>query len=152
MATEVTTQMRQVVSSSVKRQQGQKASTISGVGQNLPVSVQSVPPPKVDGQTTSRQVDQAKMTSSQQVELAKVTSSQQVDQALLDRAVDDLNAFVQDVRRELRFSVDDDSGRTVIKVIDSESQEVVRQIPPEEVVAMTQRLHSRSGLLMQAEV
>lgn len=70
----------------------------------------------------------------------------------LDKMVDELNSFIQDVRRELRFSVDRDSGRTVIKVIDSESQEVIRQIPPEDVKGMTELLDGRSGLLMQTRV
>ena len=143
MASEVTTQMRQVVSSSVKRQHDQKPASSSELRQDLPVSVQSVPVQK-EGMD--------KLSSSQQVDKTRLSSSYQVDQAQLDQAVDDLNAFVQDVRRELSFSVDHDSGQTVIKVIDSESNKVVRQIPPEEVVAMRERLHSRSGLLMQTEV
>ena len=143
MATEVTTQMRQVVSSSVKQKTDQKPASSSEVRQDLPVSVQSVP-------TQKEGVD--KLSSSQQVDETKLRATQQLDQVKLEQAVDDLNDFIQDVRRELSFSVDNESGRTVIKVIDSESQQVVRQIPPEEVVSMTERLQSRSGLLMQAEV
>ena len=38
------------------------------------------------------------------------------------------------VGRDLQFEVDDDSGVTVIKVIDPATDEVVRQIPSEEAV------------------
>jgi flagellar protein FlaG len=39
--------------------------------------------------------------------------------------------FVQNVKRELQFSVDKDLGRTVVKVVDSESGDLIRQIPEE---------------------
>jgi len=40
-----------------------------------------------------------------------------------------LNDYVQTVQRDLQFSVDEDLERTVIKVIDSASGDLVRQIP-----------------------
>jgi flagellar protein FlaG len=46
----------------------------------------------------------------------------------------------QIVRRDLNFSLDEDSGKMVVKIIDSESQELVRQIPPDELLALARRL------------
>ncbi|NND61469.1 MAG: flagellar protein FlaG [Gammaproteobacteria bacterium] len=54
----------------------------------------------------------------------------------LEQAVDNIRNFVTDVRRELQFSVDEDSGRTIITVIDSDSGRIIRQIPPEEVLEL----------------
>jgi flagellar protein FlaG len=51
-------------------------------------------------------------------------------------AVVKLNDFMQQENRALLFSVDDASGRTVIKVTDTETQEVIRQIPPEQALAI----------------
>jgi flagellar protein FlaG len=51
-------------------------------------------------------------------------------------AVSQINEFVQSVQRDLSFSMDEASGRTIIKVIDSESGKLVRQIPSEEVLAL----------------
>ncbi len=65
----------------------------------------------------------------------------------LTKAVDHLNALAQQVRRELRFSVDESSGRVVITVLDAESDEVVRQIPPEQVMSLVQTLQSAGGSL-----
>lgn len=56
------------------------------------------------------------------------------------RAVVDLNDYVQRVGREIHFSVDDDSGQTVIKVMNAETKEVIRQIPPDEVLALAEFL------------
>ena len=67
----------------------------------------------------------------------------------LNEVVSDLNNLVRDLHRELRFSVDDKSGETTIKVVDSETDEVVRQIPSEEVVRLRQRLEDAAGAIFQ---
>jgi flagellar protein FlaG len=67
----------------------------------------------------------------------------------LDEVVSDLNKLVRDLHRELRFSVDQDSGDTVIKVIDRETKEVVRQIPSEELVALRKRLQQAAGVIFR---
>ena len=42
-----------------------------------------------------------------------------------------LNAASQSIGRDLRFEVDMESGRSVIQVLDRETGEIIRQIPPE---------------------
>jgi len=42
-----------------------------------------------------------------------------------------LNVANQSIGRDLRFEVDMESGRSVIQVLDRETGEVIRQIPPE---------------------
>ena len=58
----------------------------------------------------------------------------------LSQAVKNLNDYVQNIHRELQFSVDEDSGRTVIKVVDSDTQKVLRQIPPDEILKLARHL------------
>ena len=70
----------------------------------------------------------------------------------LDEVVSGLNKMVQNLHRNLQFSVDDESGETIIKVIDSETNEVVRQIPSEEVVKLRQRMKEAAGVLFQGAV
>ena len=43
--------------------------------------------------------------------------------------------------RTLQFSKDEDTGKTIIRVIDTETEEVIRQIPPEEFLKMVKRLN-----------
>lgn len=64
-------------------------------------------------------------------------------------AVTSLNDYVQSVRRDLQFSIDEQTGVTVIKVVDSETQEVIRQIPPDEVLNLARRLGEPGGLILQ---
>ncbi len=64
----------------------------------------------------------------------------EVNSEKLQETVREMNQKVQNLRRNLQFSIDEQSGRTVIKVIDSETHEVVRQIPSEEILNVAHRL------------
>ena len=64
----------------------------------------------------------------------------------IDEVVQDINEHVQAARRELQFSVDEDSGRTVIKVMDMNTNEVIRQIPNEEALKFARMLEEGADL------
>ena len=64
--------------------------------------------------------------------------------ASLEQALQDLSGYVQNVQRNLQFDVDDTSGHTIIRVVDSETAEVIRQIPSEEVLVLARHLKSMS--------
>ena len=78
-------------------------------------------------------------------------TSQVVDEPAVEEIVEGLNEFAQKIERQLEFSVDEYSGRTVIKVIDAVTKEVVRHIPAEEVLAMQRRLDEVTGLLFSKQ-
>jgi flagellar protein FlaG len=61
-----------------------------------------------------------------------------------DNLAKKLNEHVQSVHRELEFSVDKASGQTVIKVIDLETKEVIRQIPGDEALKVAKKLNEES--------
>lgn len=56
-----------------------------------------------------------------------------VEQVEIELLVEELNTTTQSIGRDLRFQVDLDSRRSVIQVLDRETGEVIRQIPPEKV-------------------
>ena len=67
-----------------------------------------------------------------------------VSKAELHEAVSQINSMVQSVQRDLAFSLDEDSGQTVIKVLDSKTGSLIRQIPSEEVLAIATQLRAIS--------
>ncbi|PTT59319.1 flagellar biosynthesis protein FlaG, partial [Pseudomonas sp. HMWF007] len=67
-------------------------------------------------------------------------------------AVEEIEKFVQSVKRNLEFSIDEPSGKVVVKVIAGDSGEVVRQIPNEEVLKLANSLNDASSLLFSAKV
>ena len=66
----------------------------------------------------------------------------------LGRTVQQLNELAQTVRREIRFTIDDSTGRTVINVLDAETSDLVRQIPSEEVLALAARLKEEADSVL----
>jgi flagellar protein FlaG len=68
----------------------------------------------------------------------------------VSKAVEKLNELVQNQKRSLYFSVDQDTGRTVIRVIDPDTSEVIRQIPPEEVLNLARLYEGAGGVLLRA--
>jgi flagellar protein FlaG len=68
--------------------------------------------------------------------------------AALDEALSTLSEHVQNLQRTLQFSVDKESGQTIIKVMDSETKEVIRQIPAEEMLIIARRLQAASGVFL----
>ncbi len=64
----------------------------------------------------------------------------------LDEVVKDINEHIQASHRELQFSVDEDSGRTVIKVMDMDTKEVIRMIPNAEALKFARMLEEGADL------
>ena len=67
----------------------------------------------------------------------------------VDKAVKAVNEFVGSVNSSLKFSVDEDSGQMVVKVIDNATQEVIKQVPSKEILEMAKALNNLKGLLVQ---
>lgn len=64
-------------------------------------------------------------------------------------AVEKLSKFVASIRPEISFSVDQSSGTRVVKIMDSQSKEVLRQIPSEEAIQLAQALDKLQGLFVR---
>ena len=71
--------------------------------------------------------------------------------AELETAMSNIQEFVQSVRRDLNFSLDDGNGRVVVKVTDATSGDVIRQIPSEEALKLAENLTEVRSLLFTAE-
>lgn len=65
----------------------------------------------------------------------------------LNTAVAELRTIVQQVQRNLDFSIDKSTGDVVVKVIDGESGKVVRQFPSEELLRLSERLEDMRSLM-----
>lgn len=69
----------------------------------------------------------------------------------VEQAASSLEQSPQNVRRDLKFSVDDETGQMVVKVTDAGTGEVIRQMPSEEALKLAQRLDEARSLLFKAE-
>ncbi|MNR16241.1 flagellar protein FlaG [compost metagenome] len=81
-------------------------------------------------------------------ESAAAEESQRV---ALEKAVTDIREFIQSTQRNLDFSIDDSTGMVVVKVVATESGEVIRQIPSETALKLAQNLSDASSLLFDSK-
>lgn len=75
---------------------------------------------------------------------AQPTSLEQVQQAM-----EDVRKAITPVAQDLLFSIDEDTGKTIVKVVDASTDEVIRQIPSEEIISIAKALDKLQGLLVQ---
>ena len=81
--------------------------------------------------------------------VAESQKTQPFEAKELESAVQKVQKFTQNLAKELQFDIDKDSGRTVVKVVDTSTKEVIRQIPSEEMLAMAKALDQIQGLLVK---
>ena len=129
MPTEVTTDVRKSISPAAEKSRVQQDEVIAAnridARQNLSQQGQVVPSTRESSQPSSQQLEQA---------------------------AEKLNKQVQSLKRDLHFSVDDETGETVIRVVDSASKELIRTIPSEEFVSIQQKFNQSIGVLLNASV
>ncbi len=65
------------------------------------------------------------------------------------QAVAALNLAMAALSREVEFTSDQATGHTVVRVVDRQTQEVIRQIPSQEMLSITHALDRLQGLLFQ---
>lgn len=90
-------------------------------------------------------------TESTEVIPEPTVATSQTDSAQLQEAVSKLNDYTQSISRKLSFSIEESTGRTVIKVYDAETDELIRQIPPEETLRLAEVIGEQGNNLFIRE-
>jgi flagellar protein FlaG len=75
-----------------------------------------------------------------------------VNKAAVQDAVKNANEAVRQVATNLQFQTDDSSGQLVVKVVDAETQKVLRQMPSEEMLSLAKAMDRMRGLMIQLKV
>lgn len=116
--------------------------------------VQSLPavPVVADKPAVAPQVVSAPAASAQSETSTSKDSDPGKKSEELEAAVKQMEQFFQSVHRNLEFSIDDKSGKVVVKVIATETGEVVRQLPSAEALKLADSLKNANSLLFDAKV
>lgn len=124
---------------------------VSTVAQAMPL-----PPQGGRAQQAVAAVDApAQQTAAADVQRAaqpQAAAPQPATREALEQALEDVRNAIQPVASELAFSIDDDSGRVLVKIVDSQTDEVIKQIPSEEMLRISKALDKLQGLLVKQEV
>lgn len=73
------------------------------------------------------------------------------DPSQIQQAISKLNDYVQSSQRKLSFSVSADTGQTVIKVFDLETDKLIRQIPSEDAIKLAASIDATTSSLFVQE-
>ena len=107
--------------------------------------------PKVDAAVQSLQ-ETANVTHLTPLPKADIHVDPEKVRQNLELAIDHLNKMMSDANRGLSFSMDQQLGMPVVVVTNSQTGEVVRQIPNEVVVRVAHNLEAFKGMLHNAVV
>jgi flagellar protein FlaG len=75
------------------------------------------------------------------------TSPPNADQ--VRQAVDQANAALKSITSNLEFTIDSSTGKTVVRVVDSSTQQVIRQFPSEEMLSIARAVDRLQGMLLK---
>ena len=129
MANEINSQITSAVLNNKPAEQASKSALVSQ--------------PASAGNVANRQ-DVAALPQSTEVQ--EQASNTGPVKATVEQAVSDINEYVQTVSRDLQFRVDDalPLGRSIVTVIDSDTQETIREFPSEEALALAHQLREQA--------
>jgi flagellar protein FlaG len=64
------------------------------------------------------------------------------------QAAKEINDFLKSASAGIEFQVDNQSERVIVRVVDTETKQLIRQVPTEEMVAISHALDRMTGLLL----
>ncbi|HDH99765.1 MAG: hypothetical protein DRQ14_03590 [Candidatus Latescibacterota bacterium] len=101
----------------------------------------------------SLQVQEGQDGGEMQPRQQKVASPQEKAKSLdLEKIGEELNRCIRMFNTHLAFEIDRPSNRIIIKIINTETEEVIRQIPPEELLRIMHYMDELLGLLVDERV
>lgn len=116
---------------------------------SLVPTVPAGPKKQVEQTEASKPVQTASEVPVDEPQVNEPRPGQQPEKGQLAQAVDDLNSLVQDLQRQVRFSLDDNSGEMIVKVVDRQTDDVIRQIPAESLLQLRERLEEATGAIFK---
>ncbi|GAA6168600.1 flagellar protein FlaG [Sessilibacter corallicola] len=84
-------------------------------------------------------------TATPEIEDREADDSQPVER--IESVVSNLNEFAQSIRRDLSFNLQNDTGRVIVEVTDSQTGELIRKIPSEEALKIAERISEVRSLM-----
>lgn len=85
-----------------------------------------------------------------QAQHAEQVASQHPSAEKLKGLVDNINRALKLANRNLEFSVDESTSKQVVKLVDSDTGDLIRQFPSDEMLAISRAIDQvRQGLLLR---
>ena len=82
----------------------------------------------------------------------KPVNEQQMTTEEVKEVIESFQQMSQTIQTKLSFSVDEENNVIVVKIFDKESEELIRQFPSEEMLALQDKMSDLAGFLFDAKV
>ena len=93
-------------------------------------------------------VSSAEKDTMTETQIQEQAGNEDVASRRIKSAVDHANQTMRHAKTKCEFSYHEETKRVSIKVIDEETEEVIREIPPEETLEMLSRIWELAGLMV----
>ncbi|MBM7541605.1 flagellar protein FlaG [Amphibacillus cookii] len=91
--------------------------------------------------------------SNHQVRATIVSSNiELVDRVELESMVEGLNEFLEPVRTSIKFEMHEKLEKYYVRVVDSSTDEIIREIPPEQMLDMYAAMAEFMGLIVDEKI
>ena len=70
----------------------------------------------------------------------------------LEDKINDMNDIMETLDEKLSFELHDKTDRIMTRIIDIKTQEVIKEMPPEEMLDLAAKIHEMVGLIIDEEV
>ncbi|MDR3482771.1 MAG: flagellar protein FlaG [Burkholderiaceae bacterium] len=117
------------------------------------ISQSGVPAPTPQASTNSSSGSAATVTVDKSSTVAQASGAQSEPSiAQVSQAVQKINKAMESQAQGIEFSMDSSSHRIVVKIVDQQNNQVIRQIPSKEALAIADSLDQTQGLLIKQQV
>jgi len=80
------------------------------------------------------------------------TTQSEEDRRVIKQAVKGLNSIFQEFKKGLRFDVYEETDQIIAQIVNLDSNEVVREYPPEELLQLQERIRRQVGMIIDSEI
>ena len=110
----------------------------------------SQPEDEKSGGEAGSQQQSANAKTQQQANIRQAREQQQSEQ--LKKAIMEMNRRINNSNEEAFFGVHEDTNRIMIKIMDKETKEVIKEFPPEKTLDMIARIWEMAGILVDEKM
>ena len=86
--------------------------------------------------------------ASMEIKKVDVLESNKPTQQAIAKAANDIQNFVKEMGRNLQFSIDKTTGYNVVRVVNPDTQELIRQLPSEELLKIAANMKEMGSVLV----
>jgi flagellar protein FlaG len=114
-----------------------------------PIPIMQEVPAAVNSEKISSEAkSQSNVANEQNLYERVVKKSSSTDQKFSQELVGQLNNELKIFNTRIAFSIDEKTKKTVVKIIDENKNEVIRQVPPDYLLKISERISELLGILV----